>query len=283
MAKIPRSSDPDLFLAMIDTRVAALQHLRASYLAAKAAGAIGESSHVLPALTGPSLPTHETGVPAGARGDRPETISSEVERLLIETPKPMKVRDIAAALRRTRGGQATTKTPAKMSGTINSILHRLKHRGRAVRWPEGWLPRRTAPSPSIAPGEAADSLSSPGLSTPAPDTQASPVTTTTRSMRQRRSLPRRSPRRAPKTTEPTPDHQPGGLAWRIESLLKSHGQPVAARYVAEATGEPLNVVGLALGRMVRQQRVEKQADGHFTVVLRMGDDATNGAVERPQP
>lgn len=98
-------------------------------------------------------------------------------------------------------------------------------------------------------------------------------------MRERRSLPHRGPRRAPKTSEPTPDRQPGGLAWRIESLLRSHGQPVAARYVAEATGEPLNVVGLALGRMVRQRRVEKQADGHFTVVLRMGDNATNGAVE----
>lgn len=120
MAKIPRSSDPDPFLAMIDTRVAALQQLRASYLAAKAAGAIGQSSHVLPELTDTPLATHETGVPAGVRGARPETISAEVERLLAGTPKPMKVRDIAAALRRTRGRQATAKTQAKMAGTVNS-------------------------------------------------------------------------------------------------------------------------------------------------------------------
>jgi hypothetical protein len=54
---------------------------------------------------------------------------------------------------------------------------------------------------------------------------------------------------------------------------------VAARYVADATGEPLNVVGLTLGRMVRQQRVERQADGHFSVLVPL-DDA--GADSRPE-
>ena len=47
---------------------------------------------------------------------------------------------------------------------------------------------------------------------------------------------------------------------------------MAARFVAEATGEPLNVVGLTLGRMVKQQRVEKQPDGHFAVVVPMADE-----------
>ena len=46
----------------------------------------------------------------------------------------------------------------------------------------------------------------------------------------------------------------------------------------QATGEPLNVVGLALGR---KQRVEKQPDGHFAVALRIAEDQTNGAVEHP--
>jgi hypothetical protein len=54
---------------------------------------------------------------------------------------------------------------------------------------------------------------------------------------------------------------------------------VAARYVSEATGEPLNVVGLALGRMVRQQRIEKQPDGHFMVVLRAPDETTHSEAE----
>jgi hypothetical protein len=97
----------------------------------------------------------------------------------------------------------------------------------------------------------------------------------------RRKAPRRPrPRRAP--TEPAPDRQEGGLAWRIESLLKSHGQPVAARYVANATGEPVNVVGLALGRMVRQQRVEKQTDGRFAVVVPLAEPAESQPAE-PAP
>jgi hypothetical protein len=35
--------------------------------------------------------------------------------------------------------------------------------------------------------------------------------------------------------------------------------------------------------MVRQQGVEKQADGHFTAVVRMPAEMDDEAVERPQP
>ena len=242
MKTVQRSgSDSDPFLEMIEARVAALQQLRASYLAAKATGALGQVGDVLASTTSaaaPSLPAPNPDAPP-ARRTRRRGVASEVERLLIETATPMKVRDIAADLR--RSGFASTG--GRLDGTINSSLHRLKHRGRAVRTPAGW--------------RASSSTAAPELPTV---------------VRLPPHGPRRPRRLRPTTGEPTPDRRPDGLAWRIESLLKSHGQPVAARFVAEATGEPLNVVGLTLGRMVKQQRVEKQPDGHFAVVVPMADE-----------
>jgi hypothetical protein len=175
-------------------------------------------------------------------------VAAEVERLLVATAKPMKVRDIAADLRRSGVGS----TGGRLDATINSSLHRLKHRGRAVRTPDGWRAGSSAAAPELP---AVVRLPPHG--------------------------PRRPRRLRPATGEPTPDRRPDGLAWRIESLLKSHGQPVAARFVAEATGEPLNVVGLRLGRMVKQQRVEKQPDGHFAVVVPMAEEPTTGEASAP--
>jgi hypothetical protein len=240
------SPESDPFLAMIDTRLAALQHLRASYLAARVAGAVGQSGDIRP----PVAPTAPWPVPAADSTPPPVAharrgmVSSAVERLLAEWPHPLKPRAIATALRR------DGVTSAKLGASINSALHRLKHLGRVVRTDAGWTVNRAGETsaPSIPPV-----------------------------VRVPPHRPRRARRPRPASAEPKPDQRPDGLAWRIESFLKSHGKPVAARYVAEATGEPINVVGLALGRMVRQQRVEKQDDGHFAVVVALPEETTNGA------
>jgi hypothetical protein len=283
MAKVSRSpadADADPFLEMIEARVAALQHLRTSYLAAKAAGAIGQTALQLPPIRGRAPASLEARASVESAPGR-RTISGEVARLLSEAAHPMKARAIAAAVQRT--GVVTSAT--SLGPTIHSILHRLKHRGHATRVPAGWVTTRSVTTPAIA-GRFSGSASDATVIAPsvAPSVSAEPgrgaaATGPAQAMPAAPSVVRvpphvpkpRAPRPRPAPGEPAADQRPGGLAWRIESLLRSHGKPVAARYVAQATGEPLNVVGLALGRMVRQQRVEKQSDGQFAVVLEMAE------------
>jgi hypothetical protein len=253
MARDRRSAaDTDPFLTAIDSRLAALQQLRASYLAARAAGAIGsippgEAAASWPApLPGPHGEAPKA--PEDGPADRPQrrgSIAAAAEACLAGASRPLRARDIAKALR----AQGLVSSGASFAATITSAMHRLRARGRVVRTAGGW---------AIA--------GSPAASQPAPvEARLQPV-------RPKPKRPRR-PRPIPQPGEPTPDRREGGLAWRIESLLRSHGQPVAARYVASATGEPLNVVGLTLGRMIRQERVEKDADGRFAVVVQNADGA----------
>jgi hypothetical protein len=230
----------DPFVVGIDARIAALERLRASYLEAKAAGAIGPTGDLLEAAVSPPLEAPVAAAPEPGR--RRGRIAAEIEGILLAASGPLKTRQIADVLRDRR----VVPAAAKVEPTINSTLSRLKHHGRAVRTPDGWVVPNGAHAPIV--------------------TRVPP----------RRTRQARRPR---VSGEPTPDRRPDGLAWRIESLLRSHGRPVAARYVADATGEPLNVVGLTLGRMVRQQRVERQADGHFSVLVPL-DDA--GADSRPE-
>ena len=270
--------DNDPFLAMIDARLAALQQLRASYLAAQAAGAIGQAADAVPPLLpaapvpaeaiaeeadadqlaadlSPRVPqaaVHSrapldavpTPVPAAADDGRKRGrgIGEAVQRCLAAAVAPRSVKEIGRELRL----QGVVSKAASIEATIASALHRLKQHGEALRTARGWVLQG-----NDAALQAADT---------APPAQ--------------RRVPRRAPRPRRPPSEPAADRQEGGLAWRIESLLKSHGQPVAARYVANATGEPVNVVGLALGRMVRQQRVEKQSDGRFAVVVPIDEPVT---------
>jgi hypothetical protein len=243
----------DTFLTTIDTRIAALQQLRASYLAAMAAGAIGPSEDLVPApmAAAPPPPPAREEPPAPVRRAH-GAISAEIVQILRDSPRPLKVRDLASALRQ----RGIASRASNIRSTVNSILHRMRQRGLAVRSAQGWTLTATGAGATTPARESLESSAAQASAT----TAALPTVT-----RLPARLPRRlrTPRPRPASSEPTADQRPGGLAWRIESLLKSHGKPVAARYVADATGEPLNVVGLALGRMVRQQRVEKQADGPF--------------------
>lgn len=246
--------ETDAFLAAIDSRLAALQRLRDSYLAARAVGAIGPHGEAswLPALGAvpPATPS-EAPEPAPAPSRRRSaSIVGAAEAYLAASPVPRKAREVAEGLR----AQGLASSSSNLTSTITSALHRLERRGRVVRRPEGWAVHGS-PAARLA-------ASAPAPAPPAP-----------RKQKQKRT---RRPRPLAQSKEPTPDREEGGLAWRIESLLKSHGHPVAARYVANATGEPLNVVGLTLGRMIQQDRVEKDEDGRFAVVVRSADGPTSG-------
>lgn len=265
--------DTDAFLALLDARISALQELRASYLAAKATGALGRPEEVAAAIGAPARAATPTAELAPVLASPLVEVSAPVTAPVEFSPAPSTTVDSPAApeagrRRRHLGIAAAVRTylqtmdgarraaeiardlkqrgiaAPKLDQTVTSLLHRLRQRGEVERVTDGWI-RVT-----------------PGMEIP-----------------NRMPARLRAPRSAP--AGPTPDRREGGLAWKIESLLKSHGQPVAARYVAEATGEPLNVVGLTLGRMVRQQRVEKQSDGRFAVVMSIADPAAAVADDAP--
>jgi hypothetical protein len=247
----PAAAGTDPFLAAIDSRLAALKQLRESYLAARAAGAIGPHTEsaadwLAPAAEAARLPRRQPATAAGPEAEpggpqRRGAIATAAETYLASAPRACSAPEIAAALE----GQGLTSAGASFAATITSAMHRLRQRGRVVRRPDGWAV-----------------VGSPAASLPVRERRAS---------KRGGSRPRRRarrPRPLAASVDPTPDRREDGLAWRIESLLKSHGDPVAARFVANETGEPLNVVGLTLGRMIQQERVEKDAEGRFHVVMR---------------
>lgn len=253
MSTSKSAHDTDPFLALIDARIGALQELRTSYLAARATGALGRPEDVAAAVIGapvatapaPAMPIQPApAAPAPMTRPAVATAAAPVPVTMIPPVQRRRNQGIANAVRAhlptMTGPQRAVEiarvlrerglSVPKLEQAVTSILHRLKQRGEVERVSDGWV-RLTAGMPVA-----------------------------------NRMSPRLRPAPRP-SGEPTPDRREGGLAWRIESLLKSQGQPVAARYVADATGEPLNVVGLTLGRMVRQQRVEKQGDGRFAAVM----------------
>jgi hypothetical protein len=246
----PHVAGTDPFLAAVDSRLAALKQLRESYLAAKAAGAIGplaESAADWMAPAVESVPvTRSAPDPAPpsrseSSGQRRGSIKAAAEAYLAAAQTPRTATEIAKALR----AQGLSPAGPNLAATITSTMHRLRVLGRVVRRADGW---------AVVGSPAANQ----------PVSQA-------RESRNGRSTPRRR-RRRPQPLAPSPDRTPDrredGLAWRIESLLKSHGEPVAARFVASETGAPLNVVGLTLGRMMQQERVEQDSEGRFHVVMR---------------
>jgi hypothetical protein len=242
------SSENDRFLDAIDARIAALQQLRTSYLAALATGALGHLGALSVPATTPAA-AMPVGDPAATGSRRAHgSIAIEVERVLNEFVGAMTVRRIAAELRQL----GLDSVGGRLEATITSTLHRLKARGRAVRTEDGWM---------VGPGRPAR-----------PAREKSP----------RPPRPRR-PRSA--NGEPPPDRAPGGMASRIEDLLRSQSQPWTAHAVADALGEPLQIVGLTIGRLVRQRRIEKDADGRFALaapaahVLSSGDASSSESDE----
>lgn len=126
----------DQFLANLDAKIAALQALRASYLAARSLGAIGAgvdvgsmsgSAGVAPLLGGPPME-----LPRGALLGK--SLPAAIKLYLSAVKRKQTLKEIAAALK--EGGVETTST--NLETPVSSAINRLKASGEVLRFNDGW-------------------------------------------------------------------------------------------------------------------------------------------------
>jgi len=240
--KTPVPAEQDQFLVAIEARIAALQQLRASYLAAKSVGAFGSPADG----GGFTMPT-AGGVFAGLAGAPMElpqgallgkSLPAAIKLYLSAIKKKQSIREIANALRE-HGVESTAKN---FETSITSAVYRLRDAREVLRFKDGWA------LAEFYPESLRRSIS---------EKNGSPK-------------PKKAKKRSGKSRTPKPeaterhDASPG-LEKRIETFLKAQGGPVPASAVAQATSAPSNVVGLALGRMKKQGRVTKESDGTYAL------------------
>jgi hypothetical protein len=124
-------------IADIDTKIAALQALRASLVAAHAAGAIGQPSDV-----STWSQSGEQAVPAaiGTPVDLPrgallgKSVPAAIKLYLAAARQKKTTREIATALR--DGGVESLAT--NFETTVTSALHRLRIASEVLRFDDGW-------------------------------------------------------------------------------------------------------------------------------------------------
>lgn len=139
MAEKPES---DVFLAGLDAKIAALQQLRDSYLAALSIGAVGQGSVDMSGLaqppSGPATPVGQSA-PSGSielpTGVFRTTGLADAIRLYLSIAKRKQtIKEIGAALQ--EGGLATTA--GSFERTLSSTLYRLKSDGELLKFKDGW-------------------------------------------------------------------------------------------------------------------------------------------------
>lgn len=138
------SEKPELdgFLAVIDAKIAALQRLRESFLAAASVGALGQPGDIDPSTLSPSTPVTIPQTPAGAMGPielptgvfRGKGLADAIRLYLSIAKRKQTFKEIKAALM--EGGLATTSE--FFDQTLNGTLHRLKRGGELIQFPDGW-------------------------------------------------------------------------------------------------------------------------------------------------
>ena len=132
--KTDKMAEIDQFLVMIDTKIAALQALRSSYVAALSVGALGQAadqSAVLPpgpvAMTGAPL-----DLPRGALLGK--TIPAAIKLYLATVRQKRTNTEITAAMR--EGG--VESLAGNFDATVAGALHRMKKAGEVLRFDDGW-------------------------------------------------------------------------------------------------------------------------------------------------
>jgi hypothetical protein len=124
-------------VADIDAKIAALQALRESLVAAHAAGAIGPPSDVSTlSLSGGSPNPAATGTPVNLpRGALlGKSVPAAIKLYLSAARQKKTTRDIAAALK--DGG--VESLASNFDTTVTSALHRLRMASEVLRFDDGW-------------------------------------------------------------------------------------------------------------------------------------------------
>jgi ribosomal protein S17E len=242
--KFEQTPESDQFLATVDARIAALQQLRSSYVAAVSIGAFGQPGD--PAAFGAG-PVGAGGTMNGAPMELPrgallgKSLPAAIKLYLSAVKRKQSIKQIAAALRE-HGVESMAKN---FETPIQSAVYRMREAGELLRFDDGWalaefypenLRNRIAEK-NTKPVKKAKKRTAKRKAAKAPKTQMAP---------------------GDSTAEPA-----GNLDVRILAYLQQRGGPAMASDVAGAMGVAPNVAGLALGRLKKQERVTKGADGAY--------------------
>lgn len=131
-AKVP---EQDAFLAMVDAKIAALQTLRASYVAAASVGAMAQAGDIasLAAAGGTAgLGGAPLELPRGALLSK--SLPAAIKLYLSSVKRKQTIKEIAQALK--DGGVETTA--ANFENPVTSAINRLKATGEVLRFNDGW-------------------------------------------------------------------------------------------------------------------------------------------------
>lgn len=233
----------DPFLTAVDAKIGALQQLRASYVAAVSLGAFGQAGD--PAAFG-SGPSGMGGGLGGAPMELPrgallgKSLPAAIKLYLAAVKRKQSIKQIAIALRE-HGVESMAKN---FETPIQSAVYRMRESGELLRFDDGWALAEFYPE---------------SLRNRIAEKDAKPKKAKKRAARAKA--------KTAKATKEQTEARPAaaGLTDLIVAYLRQQGKGVEASAVAAAMGVPSNVVGLALGRLKKQERVVKGPDGLYSV------------------
>lgn len=229
----------DSFLATVEARIAALQQLRESYIAAVSVGAFGQAGDIdLWSLSnGARGSSYE--LPTGALLGK--SVPQAIKLYLGAVRKKQTASEIMNALK--KGG--VESTAANFLNNVTSSLHRLKAAGDVLQFKDGWA-----------------------LAEFYPESLRARITKDAEPKRKPRKARRGSRTKAAAEVKTDKSsravHNGPGLSERVISYLQTRGreftqvQELVAQLKVAAP-----VLNLTLGRLVKQEKLEKNQTGQY--------------------
>ena len=230
------ATEQDSFLAMIETKIAALQALAESYRAALSVGALGQLAELdLPAptpATGEGISQNRgasVDLPVGVFRDK--SIPDAIKLFLAAQRRKQTGKEITAGLR--AGGLVSTAS--RFEATVYGSLHRLKTAGVVLRFKEGW--------------DLAESY---------PENLRARIANGARVSKPNAKVKKKTRRRRGKKSSGA------GLESKIEELFqRSKGRTFSSVEIGERFKVDRRVATLSLARMDKRNKATKQSDGRY--------------------
>jgi len=236
--------EKDGFLAMINAKIAALEALRASYLAALSVGAFGQAADltdlsnfnpasIVPTSPRQTAPGAPVDLPTGVF--RSKSMAASIRMYLEAARRKLTLPEIVSGLKE-YGLQSSAKD---FDRTVNSTLHRLKEMGDLLPFKDGW------DLASSYPESLRKRLSQ----------EAKP---SRKSKTKKKAKAPVAPRVAAAPKELTLDQ-------RIQAFMGAHFMQIfTPQELADAIKEANpKMIGMALGRLAARGKIAKHKDGGY--------------------
>jgi hypothetical protein len=233
------TSGSDGFLATVEARIAALQQLKESYLAAVSVGAFGPGGDIdISSIANTTARGSAYDLPTGALLGK--SVPQAIKLYLGAVRKKQTATEIMNALK--EGG--VESTAANFLNNVTSSLHRLKTAGHVLQFKDGWALAEFYPE-SLRARIAKD---------------AEPKKKPAKGKRKKATRPADRPVEA-RAAVPKEPPQPG-LEQRITTYLQTRATEFTSVHELVAQLKvAAPVINLSLGKMAKAGKVEKAQDG----------------------